>query len=682
MSRMPPVAGSDVGRVGYLAVGGRLVAVLVVREEGKRLKTAGVDGVERVVSEDRLFWLGERRLDGPDALAGYWQAVRKRAADCDLPAAWELLAAEGQLDETTPAELAALTPGGHAPEDLDGLLVAVFEDALHFKLRKGRIHPASPEALEQTKRRLEEEARVARETEAALAVFAARLEGKDCPARDAGGAAGIDVDAAVRRRLDVLADVAVNGRDSGRVDEAQALLEALRVKRTGDPARRAFELLVKLGEFRPDENLFVRRAGIQSRFAADVAAEAERLAATPWPRERRRDMTGLTTVAIDDARTTEVDDAFAIEGNTLHVLIADAGALVPPGSAVEEEASRRATTLYLPEGKVPMLPAVLAEGAASLDAGVDRPALCFSGEIDRDGRLMAFEVFEAVCRVTRRVTYDEADRILAGDGQPGPIEDLVRQAAHWMDRHRANRARLGALMLQRNEVSITIDDDGRVDVHAVDANGPARQLVSEMMVAVGVATANWCRDQQVPCIYRAQAPPDVLPEALGEEVRDPIEQVAILRRLKPTVLTTRALPHFTLGVEAYTQVTSPIRRYQDLLMHHQMKAFLRTGRPMLSDGKLMEVFDEVERQTALRRRVEQDSRRFWTLRFLEQNRDRTWDAVVVRELARRWLVEIGELVLQTPFTPQGHLQLGDRLRLRVAEVDARWDHLVLVEAPS
>jgi exoribonuclease-2 len=661
------------GQVVWLAVGGELLAAVVSAFEGKRLRTRAVDGVERIVAPDRLYWVSAHRVGRPEDLAAYAERVRGLAAGVDLIGAWELLAESEAFEACSADELAALVVGGRGDAEQDALVSAIFADPVYFKVKRGEIVPTGREAVDAARHRLLAEARDAAELTAATARLGARLRGEAVAVDDPDGAS------AEATFVRALVDFAVEGKDSPAARKAMQMMEALQVKRTGDPPRRAFELLVKIGEFHEDENLFVRAAAIRTRFPAEVLAEAEGTAAAPPLPPRPFDARAMLTVAIDDARTTEVDDAFAIEGQRLYVFIADASAVAPRGSLVDREAAHRASTLYLPEGKIPMMPSCLAEGVASLFEGVDRPVLCFSGELSSDGELVAFEVTEALCRVDRRLTYTATDALLSGDVAPedAPVAALVQQAAQWMERHRQARRRRGALLLQRQEVDVRVDPVEGVQITAVDANGPARSLVSEMMVAVCAATATWCRDQQIPCVYRAQAAPDVPVETEGAGDLDAAGQVAILRTLKPSELTTHAQSHFTLGVGAYTQVTSPIRRYQDLLMHQQIKSWLRTRRPLFNDGQLMAEFSEVDRLARALRRVENDTRRYWTLRYLEKYRDRVWEATVVRELGRRWLVEFDDIGLQTPIVAPGRIAAGDRLQLRVAEVSARRDHLVL-----
>ncbi|MEZ4265395.1 MAG: RNB domain-containing ribonuclease [Myxococcota bacterium] len=664
---------ATVGQVVWLAVGGELLAAQVSALEGKRFRTRATDGVERIVSADRLYWVGDQRVARVEDLAPYAAKVRELAAGVDLLGAWELLADSDAFDPSSAEELAALVVGGRGSAEVDALIQAIFADPVYFKVKRGEIVPTGREAVDAARHRLLAEAREADELTFATARLAARLRGEPRPTDDPDG------EAAEAGFIRALVDFAVEGKDSPAARKAMQMMEALQVKRTGDPPRRAFELLVKIGEFDEDENLFVRAAAVRTRFPQDVLDEAARTAASPPMPVRPLDAREMLTVAIDDARTTEVDDAFAIVGDRIYVFIADAAAVAPRGGLVDREAAHRASTLYLPEGKVPMMPPQLAEDTASLLEQVDRPALCFSGELSSDGELVAFEVTEALCRIDRRLTYGETDQILAGDDSlAGPeVAALVGQAARWMARHQDARRARGALLLQRHEVEVRVDPEAGITVKSIDANGPARQLVSEMMIAVCAATATWCRDQQIPCVYRSQPPPDVPVETEGAGDLDSAGQVAILRTLKPSELTTQPHGHFTLGVGAYTQVTSPIRRYQDLLMHQQIKTWLRTRRPLFNDGQLMAEFSEVDRLARALRRVENDTRRYWTLRYLELHRERVWDATVLRELGRRWLVEIEEIGLQTPMVSPGRMAAGDRLQLRVAEVSARRDHLVL-----
>ncbi|MFO0751525.1 MAG: RNB domain-containing ribonuclease, partial [Myxococcota bacterium] len=162
-------------------------------------------------------------------------------------------------------------------------------------------------------------------------------------------------------------------------------------------------------------------------------------------------------------------------------------------------------------------------------------------------------------------------------------------------------------------------------------------------------------------------------------IDDPARQYELLRRLKPSQLKTTADAHFTLGVGAYTQLTSPIRRYADLLMHQQIAAVLRTGRPCYTARHLDSLVFEIGRRSGLVKRVEQESRRFAALRWLTQNPGQVLEARVLRELGKKTLYEVDRLNLQDSVQLRRRRASGDVVRLQVVSADARRDTLEVRE---
>lgn len=654
-----------------MAVSGALIPLVIEARQGKRLQVRDLDGGSHDVATPRLYWVGTARVGNLRGLEAHWDAVSAAAAQIDVEALWtEVCAREPIPDAIAPN---ALVGEGVAA---DALVVAAFADPIYMKLKDAELRVVPPERVEAARARQREEERLARQEDLAVAALKARLAGKPDGSEDP------EVAEAVARHLEILTDTAVFGREARDLKTSTSVLTRLGRRTRGDIGHYAFGLLVDLGELLEWENLVVRRAEVPLEFPPEVEAEGAELAAAE-PRQRRpTDMTGLLTVAIDDRFTTEVDDAFAIEGDRLFVFIADVAAFVPQKSLTYREAHRRVSTIYVPGGKIPMLPEVLGSGAASLEEGVDRPALCFSAEID-GGRMRGFEVKEAIVRVDKRLTYPEADQLLAGEavaGAPEGAGELLRRAAEWMDEHRERRRDMGALSFTRREIHIAVDAQGGAELTTGNPDAPGRQLISEMMVAVCAAVGGFCVDQQIPCVYRTQAQPEMPVPAAALLKAGPAERHAVLRTLKPTRLSTRPGGHATLAVDVYTQVTSPLRRFQDLLMNHQLKGWLRTRRPVFTEAELTEASEHIGRITGVLRRVENESRRFWTLRYLAQHPETTLEAVALREMRRgRWLVEIPELALQATFAPKRSLMVGDELRLRPAAVDARRDLLVLEE---
>lgn len=663
--------------IAWLAERGAVKAVRITGSDGGRLEIEDADGTEGRVARARLLWLGRGKATGIEELATWQQQVRDRAAGLDVAECWERLRAAGRLQARDLEDIADLLwPAAAVALDVDALGVAIFSAGPHFKLRGGQVQPASEEGLEAALAEQTETERRRREDRIWRAALDARLRGDDPVA--AGVAAGADdaaeVSVITSTQTEALTELAVQGREADAAERAGAVLRGLDISRSSDPSADAFDVLVRLGIFEQDENLFVRRAGLATEFTPETLAAATEAAAGPVRSgPRRADLTGLLTVAIDDPGTTEIDDAFAIDGDRLVVMIADAAGFVRPGSPLADVAMERVSTLYLPRGKVPMLPPAVGQDAASLHPAQVRPCLAFSMELGADAQPIAFHVEEALCRVDHHLDYAQADAVLGGAdaGLDDATTGLVRRMGALMSSHAAGRLARGALKLQRRDVVVDFPDGGPVRVRAVPADGPGRELIGELMVAVGGATGLHCSDQNIPCIYRTQPAPTGGPAWNSGRINDVTTQMAILRSLQPSSLSVRPGLHSTLGLGAYTQVTSPLRRLGDLLMHEQLKSSQRPGGPRYSAGALKELLPHLQQRTLKIRRIEGATREYWSLRYLQDQGDRVWDAVALRPAGRRWKIELSAIGLQADLRQPPKLRPGQALRVRVAKVDPR-----------
>lgn len=673
------VAAGDVGTAVLLAERGALTCARVMARDGSRLALESLDAKRFAVAGARLFWAGRVEVASAEALAAYWDEARRLAALVDLAGAWRTL--EARKAEADPELVAALALAPERVDHVDPTLaadavaVAIFSDPTHFKIRDRALTRESAAAVAETLARRAEKEAAERRLRLAVAAVSARL-GRPGRTDEPLEGTPSECELAWASYRDALIDVAASGRLSSHWAEVEPLCQRLDTS-----AERAFELLVRLGELGPHENLAPHRAKIPLTFSADVLVEAERLAAHQPP--AGVDLGALEAIAIDDADTTDVDDAMALTGSRVHVLISDAAAWIQPGSLLDRVAAERTSTVYLPEGKLPMLPPRLSDGPLSLDCDGTRQVLDFSFELAADGSLSGFEIKRGRARITRRLSYEEGDPILR-DPTRDPAGPLLARLQALMDRHRAWRHARGAVTFQRPEVYYDAprDGDGRIRLKIGDPLAPARQLVQELMVATCTGAALFCADNQIPCIYRAQAPPDgapVVADPRTGRVDDAAQQYELLRRLKPSVLQLDAAPHWSLGVPAYTQVTSPIRRYADLLMHQQLAHFLKTGRPLFPPPKLQAHLFELGRRSAQVRKVEQESRRFYALRYLEQNPGTTLTATVLRELGKKTLCELQPIAIQELLQLKRRRPPGTVLRFEVIAADARKDHVQLKE---
>ncbi len=653
---------------------------VVVAEEKQRVVLITVDGGEERVAPTRLVaaFAGGRasgrttedRKGAAGRAAAMAELVAQRAASVDVATLWDLTFREGAaLDEETLAELALGT--GDAPARLATML-ALAREGVRFVRKASAWQPRGEEAVEAILAEREQIAR--RAADKADVVSGLRRAWRE----GIWLAQGNDTERRILQALESLAVADVDAPERERHLAAE-VLEAIGAK--GDrPAEAAFRLLRRTGRFgSDDENLAVVRFGLRTAFAADVLRAAGDAAAAGFDRAGRRDLTAREALTIDDASTREVDDALSIEerGNgmtEIGIHIADPCAFVAKDDPVDAEARVRGTTYYFPEGKILMMPPVLSEQAASLVAGEERPALSFLVTLEAAGRVVGVELLRSIVRVRARCDFDEVDQTLR-TGTGAHVDTLLRLSS-LAERREAVRAAAGAITLRAQETEIRVAADGTLTLTRRDPDTPAQRLVSEAMVLAGEVAAAWLDTRRVPAIYRRQSAPDGrLPAA--DPAHPPAVAIRAMRRLlKRGETGLHPGPHHALGLTAYTQVTSPLRRYQDLVMHRQIVAVLEGRAASLDAAAMQVVLATTERAESEGRRAERAMNRYWLLKWLERSLGGTVTGVVV-EVVPRTIVVLDLTLTEEAVPSLVDAAVGDRVRLKVHRVNPRAELLVL-----
>ena len=430
---------------------------------------------------------------------------------------------------------------------------------------------------------------------------------------------------------------------------------ALRALKRSESPENAHALLLEIGYWKEGDLPYPERCGALLSPPPDPGP-------VRLPEEERLDLTHLQAWAIDDEGNDHPDDAVSLDAadGTVWVHVADAAAAVAGGSELDMEARGRGETLYMPHLTVPMLPETLIR---RLGLGLEErsPALSFHLRMEPSGESALIDIAASTVAVTR-LTYGEADlQLEAGNGGLAALKEIA-------DRSARSRLAAGAVAIDWPEVDICADagaNPAAIDIFPLIRRA-SRGLVAELMILAGEGAAKHAADNGLPF-------PFVLQET-AETSEDPgvgwglAGALALRRRQLPSRPSASKGRHAGLGLDAYSRVTSPLRRYLDLVAHQQLRLHLRGERPM-SEAEIVERLGAADAASLSVRRAERLSRLHWTLAWLGQRPGWQGEAVVVDHRGSRAVAVIPDLALETDLQGGGGLDLNEVVEVRLASVD-------------
>ncbi|MGE4312009.1 ribonuclease catalytic domain-containing protein [Desulfovibrio sp.] len=352
----------------------------------------------------------------------------------------------------------------------------------------------------------------------------------------------------------------------------------------------------------------------------------------------------LPFVSIDSASTRDVDDAFHVQptddGYLLTLALACPALYWRFGGALDRAVLHRGTSIYLPEGDCHMLPEVLGTAAYSLLAGTPRPALCVEIPVDAHGRYGSCRTYLARVRLAANLTYRDSQAVLNAQSEGVALPDNPA-AAHagqlsvgleLARKRQSARIEDGAVVMDRPDPVISLEGEGadvRVHVGPDYCAPDAQMLVAEMMIVASAAVAHWARERGMAMLHRVQDV--VLPREYAGVWSTPQDMTRIMRALTPSGLEVQARPHAALGLDRYTPVTSPLRRYPDLVNEAQVVHFLCTGQPRWSEDALVSLLHALSPALDGAGQVQRFRPRYWKLLFFRQQGDKVWWSGVITE---------------------------------------------------
>lgn len=428
---------------------------------------------------------------------------------------------------------------------------------------------------------------------------------------------------------------------------------------TKSPEGKVVEILGHINDPGVDIMSIVRGFDLPVEFGEKIMSQVERVSQEVSEADcaGRRDLRDVTMVTIDGEDAKDLDDAVSVsfDGTYYHlgVHIADVTNYVQENSALDREALKRGTSVYLVDRVIPMLPHKLSNGICSLNQGTDRLAMSCLMEVDPHGTVVDHEICESVIRSDRRMTYTAVNAILSEadtkekeEQKAGLLEeykDFVAMFERMKELSailREKRSKRGAIDFDFPESKIILDEKGKpVDIHPYERN-VATKIIEDFMLLANETVAEDYFWQSVPFLYRTHDDPDpekmkqlgvfinnfgyslrltngeVHPKELQKlldkiegKPEEPLLARLVLRSMKQAKYTTQCTGHFGLAARYYTHFTSPIRRYPDLQIHRIIKECLHGGLKEKRVAHYEKLLPQVAVQTsALERRADEAER--------------------------------------------------------------------------
>jgi len=643
---------------------GKFICALVTESQPTRLRLINQNGRELNLPLSRVVHCSKEthptELSRESVTKNLQDTTKKRGSLMDhinLEEIWELTSEDGS-NTFSPVFLAELIFGSEATDNtVSAFLRCVFEDKLFFKYKEGRIQVNSAEKVQQLQIQQKKEAKRAELIREGAKAVSRIMESDFSP----GELNPIQVEL-----LGVIRDFYLFGSDAAESDVARKILKSANHNKIHDP----YYLLVKAGIWSANENIPLLRNDLPVNFSLAARQQAELILQRGqnelFDDPGRTDLTHLAPITIDGPTTLDFDDALTVEeqdGDYLvGIHISDVAHYVRPGDPLFAEAMRRGTSIYFPEGQIPMLPRHLSQGICSLIQEETRAALSFMILLSPEAEILRVRITPSIIRVKRRLTYEEVDRMLESD-QEIKLLNMLRKKL------RTQRLNRGALLLPFPDVNIFIDHHGKAHINLGKSDTPARTIVSEMMILANSEAAKYVADRMVPGIFRSQPP---LQKRIVHGEDDDLFQNTLQRKnMSRGELSTTAKSHSGLGVSHYSTITSPIRRLLDLVMQHQLKSIVRRQEPCFTEEMCKDFTSVLSRTLTTANNVRNQRQRYWLLKFLADRQGQYLDALVIQAGPKRVNLVLLDLLMDIDLPTSGSksIQPNTVVKVRVVKSD-------------
>ncbi|MCF6246813.1 MAG: RNB domain-containing ribonuclease [Desulfobacula sp.] len=644
----------------------KIFSAVVLQEKKGKLKLLNENNREVNFSEKRLSHTSQVCLDTTASRDSMVQNLKnltqhriKLAQTIDIKELWEIL-----HEEAEEIDISAMTCFCFDPpltSDHEAAVIRAFlKDRLYFKFNRMMFRPYTPEQIKGKKRQAKEAEKKEILIKNGLEWILSLINNKN------EGSSKVD-----NKTINILKNYFLFGTDSNTSHIAKAIIKQSPL----NSVEQLFPLFVKSGVWNINENIDILAMQIPTTFSRDVLNQEDNLITSPinfLDDPKRKDLTDIPLITIDGQSTLDFDDAISLEktdtGYTLGIHIIDVDAYIQSGDIIDLSARERASSIYMPDDKIPMLPSKLSEDLCSLKENEIRPGISTIIRMNRFFEIQDYEIVPSIIKVHTQMSYAEANLL---NGKNDPITSLYKIATLLRDK----RLKAGAIQITLPEVNIWLEENGEIGYAKIDRENPSRMLVSEMMIYANSLMAEFISYHKIPAVFRSQAAPK-------QRIFNGIETSLIKnfmqrKQLSRAIISTRPEMHSGLGVKAYVTATSPIRRYHDLLTQRQIKSVFGYYKPY-SKNELDNILQSISIAVASTGRVQFGRKRYWILKYLESVKGKEFETMVIDKYRDFYTVLIKEFMLEAKLPASGlKFSNGDIVRATIQHADARRDQLSL-----
>jgi len=646
----------------------KILCAVVLEVKNQRLRLLTENNREVNLSANRLSHKCKTQIDlsaGRNRMVISLKEIAGRRKELinnvDIKGLWKVLNTEQEwIDLATMTEFCF--PDNPSCDHESAVIRAFFQNRLYFKFDSDGFFPNSEEQVTQIVAREKEDARKKQIiTEGAIWIKSI-----------VSGAFSLSKPFSEKKTefIDILKSAYLFEKESKHYELGKAML----AKADINDFSRVFQILEKIDVFDKNENIDLFKYNISEAFPDRVIKEASDLAdrinassENAFSDIKRIDLTKLSLMTIDGQATIDFDDALSIEDMGDHyrlgIHIVDVGHFIPKGSVIDCEAFKRASSIYMPDRKISMLPPHLAENLCSLKAGELRPAISTMIKLTPAADIIDYEIIPSLVMVKYQLSYYDVNLLAEEDKAIVILRDIAAK-------YRERRLSSGAVHISLPDINVWIDKDDLITVNKINRESPGRMLVSELMIMGNWLSARFLADHKISAIFRTQPDPR---ERLYRGEEGTLFQNYMQRRyLSRFILNTEPKRHSGLGLDCYVTATSPIRKYFDLVTQRQLRSAFGMEKAYTRE-EIDKITMSLEPLMSNVSRIQQRRNRYWIFKYLEKRIGEKEEAIVLYKRRDRYQILLPEYMIECDLSLPVSIDLKpkDLIRVTLQHVNAR-----------